>query len=344
MPRSVCLRQDHRRGPSAPDGKSNIALTDLKTGCIQGVVINGLTGERIALPEANDANFDAGKGISVRLHNTLVFAEPTAKEYAANSLLEGEYTVCEVPLEETYPLYAQVDGFLPFGSMVAVTSSVAQRSAKADADIQKPLPTSVVNIRLCPVGTQTQDLKVKVLYQTTPVAGATVQLVPSNANLLDKGNFASPTNGALLTLTTTTDAQGIATFAAGQLVLGGVYDYTVIPADGTRTLFKAQGLTIGLLAAKAQHDAYFMQIDLDNTAPSLKVVSQSDEPSGFGRKALHAEPPGQARLRHERRRRRRAVGRSQRDREAGHRRQRLVGIGQHPDRRRRVHGRPVADL
>ncbi len=280
-------------GADAPNGRGELALTDLKTGCIQGVVINGLTGERIALPEATDANEEGGKGISVRLNGTLVFADAATRDYATNSLMQGEYTLCDVPLEETYPLYAQVDGYLPFGSLVSVVSSVAQRSAKADSDIQKPLPTSIVNIRLYPVGTATRDLAVKVLYQTTPLAGATVQLVPSDKNVLDQGSFATPVNGALLTVTATTDAAGVAKFAAGLLVLGGVYDYTVIPAAGTHTLFKAEGLVVGLLAGKADHDAYFLQIDLDNTAPALKVVSQTDEPSASAEKRCTLNRPVQ---------------------------------------------------
>lgn len=279
-------------GADAPNGKDKLALTELNTGCLQGVVINGLTGERIALPEGTDENLAQGKGISVRVNDEILNADLVSVDYAQNAAMKGEYTLCNVPLEETYPLYAQIDGFLPFGAKIGISSSVAQRSPKAESDIQKPVPTSIYNIRLYPVGTETQDLKVRVLYQSKPVAGARVQLTPSDKNVLDQGDFLAPANGDLMTANATTDGSGIATFAAASLVLGGVYDYTIMPPAGVgRTLFKGQDLVIGLLAAKAEHDAYYLQIDLDNTAPALKVVSQSDEPNKGGVKTCTLNRP-----------------------------------------------------
>ena len=271
------------KGNDVQVSKDNLVQPAEATGCIQGLVINGLTGDRVDLPAADQST---GAGIMVRVRDQLIGGASMAVKHDKNPLMKGEYSLCNVPLEDDFPLYVNVDGYQPFAATIHIASSIAERSAKANADIQKPLPTSVYNIRIYPVGTETQDLKVHVLYAATPVKGATVQLIPSDKNYLDRGAFLAPSNGALLTQSATTDDSGVATFSAAKLALGGVYDYVVIPPAGTaRTATRvAGGLTVGLLAARGDHDAYTLDINLDDTSPTLKVVSESREPNTAGSK------------------------------------------------------------
>ncbi len=269
---------------------SHIALPASATGCIQGVVLNGLTGERIDLPAASAVD---GKGLLVRVRDKLLAGTNLAAAFAQNAAMKGEYSLCGVPVEDEFPLYALVDGYQAFGAKIKVPSTVAQLTPQADADLQKPTPTRIYNIRLYPVGQQTQDLTVHVLYAARPVKGATVQLTPANQNFLDGGDFLAPSNGALLTLSAVTDDAGNATFTADKLALGGSYDYTVLPAAGALdTATRVAGaVTIGLLAGKAAHDPYTVDVNLDNTAPKLAVISESREPNAEGRKVCILNRP-----------------------------------------------------
>lgn len=254
----------------------HLAQATTATGCIQGVVLNGLTGERIELP-ASDS--EAAKGLLVRVHERFLSAN-----FTGTAALKGEYSLCGVPVEDEFPLYALVDGFQAYNTNISVTATVPQLSAQADTDLQKPAPTAIYNIRLYPTGQQTQDLRLHVVYAAQNVKGATVQLVPSNGNALDLDGFQPPTNGALLTLTAVTDDQGFATFPAAALALGGVYNYTVLPPAGAQYQMKKGGVTVGLLAEKPAHDAYLVDVVLENTAPKLAVVTQSREPNADGQK------------------------------------------------------------
>jgi len=274
--------------------RDTVAEPTQVTGCIQGVVINGLTGERLALPEANEAD---GKGIIVRVRDKMLKAVHIGSLLEANPSMKGEYALCGIPVEDSFPIYIHVDGFQPFASVINVASTVAQRSPKAHADLQKPAPTAIHNIRLYPVGQQTLDLKFKVLYASAPLKGAQVQIRPSNKNFLDAGNlgnFLAPNNGALLTLNATTDDNGLAAFPAAALALGGHYDYVVLPAAGAlhTSMKKEEGtLVIGLLGAKSEFEPYLVTVNLDNTQPKLAVVSESREPNKDGIKTCTLNRP-----------------------------------------------------
>ena len=270
--------------------RSNLVDAEKVNGCIQGVIVNGLTGERVDLPKADAAS---GAGIMVRVRDQMIGANSMAVKLTNNAAMKGEYSLCGIPLEDEFPLYVQVDGFQAFITKVKVSSTVPELTSNAQADIQKPAPTKIVNVRLYPVGVQTQDLKIQVFYAAHAVKGATVQLVPNNANFLDGGDFATPINGELMTQSATTGDDGIATFAAAGLVIGGHYDYNVIPAAGAANTAsrKSDGVTIGLLAGKGDHDPYLVTVNLDDTAAALAVVSESREPNAAGIKTCVMSRP-----------------------------------------------------
>lgn len=287
---SGCGREGNTdKGITEVGRDSHVAMPTAPTGCIQGVIINGLTGERIDLPETSA---DSGLGVLVRVRDKLLGATNLTASFAKNTAMKGEYSLCGIPVEDEFPLYAAVDGFQAFGAKIKVASTVPQLSAQADTDLQKPMPTKIYNIRLYPVGQQTQDLTAHVLYAAQAVKGATVQLVAANANELQVGDFLAPSNGELLTLSAVTDEAGNATFAAGSLVLGGHYTYTVLPPAGALYTTKKDTVVVGLLAQKHEKNApYVINIDLDNTAPKLDVISQSREPNAAGRKVCILNRP-----------------------------------------------------
>lgn len=284
----ACGPTEVKNNEAAAPRDPGVVEPTVPTGCIQGVVIDGLTGAAIALPASEGAT---GKGIMVRVREKLLASTAMSTIAEQNPAMKGEYSLCNIPVEESFPLYVSVDGYQPFGAVTSVSSTIAQRSGQADKDLQKPVPTRIQNIRLYPVGVQTQDLKFEVFYAGKALPGAMVQLRPTNANFLDNGDFVAPTNGQLLTNSALADEKGVAAFPAAQLVLGGMYDYTVIPAAGaTNQALKGQ-ITIGLLGGRTEQEAYVIHANLDDTAAKLAVVSESKEPNEAGEKVCRLNRP-----------------------------------------------------
>jgi len=220
-------------------------------GCIQGVVRNGVTGERIGL---------SGKerqGIFLltrnqQLKGSHLVGNPEAKN--ANENLVGEYYLCGFPLDEAFPLLVVQDGYETYEGRVSVTSTISQRTPESrQEDIRRDFPTLLADIELFPKGVETKDLGVKVFLKGEPVEGAKVQLHPSADNLLTgaevgdgqgDGDSRSPrANGdifektvpqiRLKPLLATTNGKGLAEFSAKDLVLGLGYDVVVLPNGKT---------------------------------------------------------------------------------------------------------------
>lgn len=261
-------------GKDGGDGGSSGPST---TGCLQGVVINGLTSERISLPTADDKGLRVLVRDDLRAGSSLV-DDPKAE--GANPLLAGEYYMCNVPLDEDFPVFVWVDGFEPFEGQVRVHSTAASRSPKATADLLKPYPTEIANIRLYPKNTQVKDLGVLVVSNGAPVAGAQVVLRSRGDNFLDplRANFLTPRVARAQSQSQTTGEDGKATFAAAELVLGGYYTYTVLPPEGgTKQAATAGTFVLGLRSESSASDPYQINVNLDQSVGALAVLSRSTE-------------------------------------------------------------------
>lgn len=260
---------------SSSDKEESSGLPSI--GCLQGVVINGLTAERIALPS------DSSKGLQVLVQDSLragtsLVGDPAAE--GASGLLAGEYYICDVPLDEEFPVFVWVDGYEPFESEIKVHSTAASRSPLATADLVKPYPTEIANIRLYPKNTQVKDLTVLVTNNGAPLPGAQVILRSLGSNFLDPlhPNFLAPKNSRAPSQTVTTGDDGKAVFAAAELVLGGHYTYTVLPPEGGSNQTVAAGtFVVGLRSEASEDEPYLLNVNLNQSVGQLAILSRSTD-------------------------------------------------------------------
>ncbi len=267
------------------DSAEGINLTSAPgTGCVQGVVINGLTGDRMTLPA-----FDGTNGIYVLVRDQIVGASnlggTTSKESST-----GQYAACGIPTDEDYVLFAHANGYQTFEGVFRIDSTVAPKGAAITTHLFKSSPSTEANLVLYPTGTRTQDLTMTIVYAGLPVKNATVQLRPTGRNALDpveageNGGSANhilpPRDLRLKNLTVNTDDAGIATFAKDDLVLGGIYRYVVIPPDSLTTAsteFDTTGtVVVGLqTAATGGKDPYRYTVPLRPLFAEVKIVQTS---------------------------------------------------------------------
>ncbi len=245
------------------------------TGCVQGVIMNGQTGERLAL-----TGREADEEIFVLAHNSHLSA--TAADDA--DYLKGEFVLCGVPLDEAFPIFARFRGFGDFYSHVQIESTLAQKSPEAEIDIRKPKPTRIANIRMYPVGLETQDLKVQVVHNGSAVENATVRLTPQGRSFFDDSNFLAPLNYRSQPMVLKSNAKGEAIFGKDVLMLGAAYKYDVLPPQGGLFQGTVSGtLTVGLgRTGVSQPDPYTLVVNLaDSREDELAVVSSSLDNADF---------------------------------------------------------------
>lgn len=242
-------------------------------GCIQGIVVNGLTGERVNLNDA--ALLEGESGISVLVRGASLRGEIVTHGLSATETA-GEYLVCNIPLDEAYPVAVRLKGYEPVEGEVTVSSTAPARSPQGTADIRKLAPTEVVNIRVYPLGVETSDLKILVSSQGRGVEGAVVELTPTGENALHRDHFLKPRNIHALPMQIKTDKNGEALFSKSKLTLGGKYQYRVIPPKGGSEKTFAQGeVVVGLLAEAKARDPYTVHVKLEDPRPALEVLSLS---------------------------------------------------------------------
>jgi hypothetical protein len=267
--------------PNKTDRKGDgIAGSGANKGCIQGVVRNGLTGERMKLSK------EGNQGISMLIRNkqfkaTYIVANPDDKN--ADSNLFGEYYLCGFPLDESFPLLANQEGFQPFEARVLVVSTIAQRTPNSQQkDLNRPFPTLNADIELYPKGIETKDLKIVVLNKGEKVKGAKVLLHATAITADGFGQkFDKSTNGDVFEKTVPqirqapieveTDDDGEAIYASDELALGIAYQVVVVARGAeqsmltaSRTIFvgyRGQGTNLG-------KEPYSIVIALDGTATS----------------------------------------------------------------------------
>lgn len=261
-----------KKSDTAPAG----AALPRQTGCLAGVVQDGITGARIDIAaEGKTDNFFVLVSDSQRYASPLL-SDGDAAEYPN---LVGEYTLCDIPVESAFPVYVVIPGYQPFESVVLIPSSDASRGAGAEQDVLSQIPTRQANVRLFPVAPAGKDYRVVVSFNGAPLAGAAVELIPTGghvvveANPLD--NFLDPVTTGYKTLKGTTDDSGVVTFPAAELALGAVYRYVVLPVDAALQSTGTGTVSVGYLMEPG--DPYSLFVDLAQVTSELVIVSQSTE-------------------------------------------------------------------
>lgn len=284
-------------------------------GTIQGIVLDGLTQKPIKLQDPDlSKNPDGTLGIHVLAHNQLLMAHHTDADNnkRMDKGLDGEYFIRDVPLDEAFPILARIDGYEQFQGHVLIKSIYPRDELGSEHDVKRENPTLIANIMLYPKDTQAKDLKFIVYNNGTPVQDANVQLRPLGQNQLDPAKpaasvasqdtpatarlinefqgtdfFVRPLNTRLAALSQTTNANGEVLFpGANNLVLGGHYQYTIIPQKGAALvgsgtnsgdIFRTGTVVVGARSNSMSltSESHVVAIELGTLSPELRVVSTS---------------------------------------------------------------------
>jgi hypothetical protein len=211
-------------GDEASDSSVSQNYHDITT-TLQGSVFNALD---------NSRNTD--EELTITLVQGTKYRED--KVITGNDEHAGDYSLNKIPTSTAgniaFRMTTTATGYQPFEAIVAfpVTTN----------GLQDEVVNRIGNIYMYPLGTNASDVTVNVTFNNEPVANATVLLNPNTANNLittDSSIAATvlnPSNGLQEAQTATTNASGVATFAAASLVLGGRYQIDVMPTtyEGTQ--------------------------------------------------------------------------------------------------------------
>jgi hypothetical protein len=254
------------------------------TGCLQGVVIDGVTGERLPLTVAAG---DTVSGIKVLVGSSFLTAAPVASntDTPQTAGLKGEYLLCGVPLEATFPIIAQLDGYQAFESYVSIDASAMARGGGAEQDRLPAAPTLQANIRMFPNAAIEQPYHLIVTHAGQPLPGARVSLQPTGQHVLTQGDgFLYPIPLSRPSINVTTDDAGVAEFAPGALSLGAIYRYEVLPPDGGEALrAKTGSLVVGYMTSPALPFTTYVDlglVDMEIVVLSKSTDSESHDPTG----------------------------------------------------------------
>lgn len=133
-----------------------------------------------------------------------------------------------------------------------------------------------------PLGTQAQDLKFQLLYEGAPLVGATVQLEATANNsifttrtALDNYRALAP-QVRLAPKRLESDENGTVTFPGSDLVLGGQYNYIVIPPkmDSQAEVSKGSvsiGYRTGADTALVQN-TFVKTVSINDVSPNVELV------------------------------------------------------------------------
>ena len=204
------------------------------TTTLQGSIFNAIDGSRIT---DESLKVTLVQGDDYRNANVRKGTDDFAGDYAINGIPTATSAG-----NITYRIVSLATGFQPFEATVAFNI--------ATGGLQDSRANRVGNIYMYPLGSFASDVKVNVTFNNEPVANASVLLNPqTNAN-----NATTDTSNALFAAqagfqgaqTVITDAAGIATFSATNLVLGGQYSIDVLPTthEGSQLALNAGTLTV----------------------------------------------------------------------------------------------------
>jgi hypothetical protein len=201
-----------------------------RTYSIQGYVADATTGARIG-----------GSDLQLFLIEGATVASPARLNSGATDALLGEFAFTNIPLDlmggnKTYKIVAVKPGFQRFESEI---SHVAVTTLLGDpANAFDTVYNYIGNIYMFPLGATAPDYEFTVTYNGKPVPGATVLLDPvpeDNVATTNQGHALGAASSFLASLTGTTNASGVVTFAGANLVLGGAYTVQILPVDFTDT-------------------------------------------------------------------------------------------------------------
>lgn len=244
-------------------------------GCLQGVVTDGFTGQPIA--------FDASK----------IFVLIRGTKLTANKVdgIDGQYYICEIPGEETYPVYAFLDGYMPFESSVQITTTRAKRVASDGQAVVDEVkiadPLELQNIRLFPLNNTTRDLRVRAVFNGAGVKDAFVDLeamaAGSSGTFAFEGTFANSAGTRILPVRMQTGDDGYATFPHDKLSLGAAYKVTVYaPPALNLTAPATANIVLGISGAAAEDaNTYDLNVVLGDGNKALKAISCSTQFQNF---------------------------------------------------------------
>lgn len=245
-------------------------------GCIQGVIIDGLAKEGVDLM---NLAYDAGSGVRAMVGGTAVSATPAANFLGNSKRTSGEYSICNIPLDERYNLVVDLPGFQRVEGLFLIESTLSSRSAEPSKnEITKRVPTEIINVIVYPVGVQTGDLMFSVTHEGKPLSGARVQLLSTGKNKLDSANnFALVySNIKNIPLASDTEKDGQVVFKAENLVLGATYEYRVFPPTGSNSRgFTTGEFTLGLVDNDRKGQPYVVQVELNEIAPEIRLHSRN---------------------------------------------------------------------
>lgn len=274
------------------ENSNNNNDSKLRTGFVQGFIIDGITNQPIAIPDSSTE-----QGVRVLVHNRLINARSAAAVHAIaqeSDVLKGEYAIGNIPLYEKFPILVDIPGYQKFQGYVNINSRVAPLAADTTEDVVRINPTEIANIMLFPLGHKSQDLNMNITSNAMPVVGAEIKLNYASANTLgvpsQYENFLRPVNTRMGSLIGKTNEKGQVVFAKDQLVMGGHYQYTIIPPSGLEDAEITTGTVIAGLVSSGltlgEATPYYVSIEMKSADPALNIVSHSlslNSPDSEGR-------------------------------------------------------------
>lgn len=214
------------------------------------------------------------------------FFQGTSVRKAKLSRDDGYYSVNKIPTNfsnaNQYRISVNAEGYLPFEGTVSFQGNQATYTSNIlDKEIYE-----IGNINLFPVGTTAADYKVTVTYDGKRVPNTEViaelnsvtQFVQnSQATLITASTTMNVAADNVTRITTTTDENGVATFAGSDLVLGGSYDLTVKPTSFNGvTVFDAGSVDFNVGTSQLETSLPLNSLS-NGTAEGLYVVKTSNE-------------------------------------------------------------------
>lgn len=265
-----------------------------RTGCVQGSLVDGLTGAPIKVPNAS-----ATSGIYVLVRNIPIPAINIGSNQASvpesspspsgPTLFESEYLACNIPLDENFPIFAYINNYVQFEGIISIKSTVNDRDT-AQQLLLKPAPTTIGNIRVFPTGTETKNFEFVLTNNGRFINRATIYVSAARLGFIEEidplGTFINPLHFRGGTITAESNSDGIAIIPANKLSLGLLYNFTIRPPSATFLSSFEGTFTYGLVPEaipSAVVENFRYPVELASTVPELKLLSVSLENGTFDR-------------------------------------------------------------
>jgi hypothetical protein len=265
-----------------------------ETGTIQGTVYDAVTGEAIG-DDSLEITMVMGKDYKspavLKKDPTKAFLGDFAFTNVPVTLssdgCDGDYTDCHGTAY--YRVVATMDGYERFEGYTGLETdmydnenSFGYSGQNNDIPTQNKVYNRIQNIYLYPLGSTAPDYTVYVEYDHERVPGATVffEYKPNDDAVTntDDDFRMCPVEALGRTLTGTTDANGMVTFAGSNLVLGGWYRLTVLPVvyDGVQLGLKNVGSWFRVGLDDTDFLVFLQDLEHFGNSDGLVIVSASN--------------------------------------------------------------------